>query len=228
MEASRAVAFLHARLRGLAGSAHMHHRGKAASTALPFARAIYAPVMAESIQPEPVMRPWNADPLQTANARFASGDDVDGAGDSHGAVGLRSEIASESSRLGDIFLARHGVGRVHIDALRGGSLAGKSLHFAHIAAHQGDRQRVKQLTCGLRAQRRSPRAYRVKNNGVLEFGGSSARSLHAGDGLHVERANIQTSALQMDVMSTTSAGSSLMMGLAPTASTAFAQLSTVT
>ena len=32
----------------------------------------------------------------------------------------------------------------------------------------------------------------------------------------------------MDVMSTTSAGSSLMIGLAPTASTAFAQLSTVT
>ena len=32
----------------------------------------------------------------------------------------------------------------------------------------------------------------------------------------------------MDVMSTTSAGSSLMMGLAPAASTAFAQLSTVT
>ena len=39
---------------------------------------------------------------------------------------------------------------------------------------------------------------------------------------------LSTNASQMEVMSSTSAGSSLMMGLPPTASTAFAQPSTVT
>ena len=99
------------------------------------------------------------------------GDDVDRAGDNNSTVGLRGEIAS-SSRLGDIFLAHHSVGRVPIDALRGSSLARQEPSLRSPCRVPGDRQRVKQLTCGLRAQRPETPAYRVKNNGVLEFGGS--------------------------------------------------------